>query len=327
MVETIENTLVYQVIESESGSRLDQFLAMRAPELSRSRIKNLIDRGLAEIDGVCSKAARRVKAGQVVKLDVPQVAPVDLIPDEQVIFGILYEDSHIIVVNKPPDLVVHPATGHATGTLVHGLLASCSDLAGVGGELRPGIVHRLDKDTSGVMVVAKTDRAHVALVDGFTERKMAKTYLAICHGQPKEDRGQIDAPIGRHPVRRQEMSIRSTSGRPALTRWEVLRRFRMSLSLLRLQILTGRTHQIRVHLASIGCPVLGDGIYGRGTSGLKKGGGSLKGSVKRQMLHAHRLGLTHPVTGQRMEFEAPLPMDMVMVLELLEKNEMDNGQT
>lgn len=315
----MEQTLFYHVPASDEGERLDRFLAAQAAELSRSRVKNLIDQGLARVEGVEARPSQRLRAGQTVILIVPPVSPPDLEPDPEVIFDILYQDRDIIVVDKPPGLVVHPAAGHYSGTLVHGLLAACPDLAGIGGQARPGIVHRLDKDTSGVMVAAKTEQAHHALVQAFKSGGVKKTYAAVCRGWPSAGKGEINAPIGRHPSRRKEMSTRSRSSRSALTTWEVLRRFGLGASFLRLNIMTGRTHQIRVHLASIGCPVLGDKVYGVGLKALKKSGGPLKGLVKRQMLHARRLGLVHPVRNEFMVFEAPLPPDMTLVLETLEK--------
>ena len=310
-------TLTLPVPDEGAGERLDRFLASRAGELSRARIKGLIDRGLCRVDDKAAKAAQRLKAGQRVDLTVPETADPDLTPDATVVFTILYEDADIVVVDKPAGLVVHPAAGHGAGTLVHGLLAACPDLSGVGGEARPGIVHRLDKDTSGVLIAAKTDRAHRVLADGFKNRAFDKTYLAVCVGRPEKNQGEIDAPIGRHPIRRKEMSIRSESGRRALTRYEVIETFPAGASYLRVHLLTGRTHQIRVHLASIGCPILGDPVYGKGAAGLKGHLGPMKHLVRRQQLHAHRLGLPHPVTNERMEFVAPVPADMVGVLAAL----------
>ena len=222
------------------------------------------------------------------------------------------------MVDKPAGLVVHPAAGHASGTLVHGLLAACPDMEGIGGEGRPGIVHRLDKDTSGVMVAAKTSEALRKLVDDFKNGRVSKTYLALCLGWPDRDRGEIDLPIGRHPVRRKEMSTRSNRGRPARTAYQVLARYGLGIGFLSVRIFTGRTHQIRVHLASQGFPVLGDPVYGRGPAALKNGGGPLKKLVRRQLLHSHRLSLKHPVTGRSLECEAPRPTDMARVLEILE---------
>lgn len=314
----VEHRFKFEVPVESVGERLDRYLTVMAPDLSRARIKSLIDQGWAMVDGRTTKAGRKLKAGQVVELTLPAAVPTSVEPDENVEFDILYQDAHIIVVNKPPGLVVHPAAGHWEGTLVHGLLAVIDDLKGVGGETRPGIVHRLDKDTSGVMVVAKNDRAHHALVEKFKTRDVSKQYLAICSGGPKADTGRVDTPIGRHPVKRKQMSTRSTAGRPAVTLFEVDRRFNLGASLLKVNILTGRTHQIRVHLASIGCPVLGDRVYGKGPEALKQGGGILKALVRRQMLHAHRLMFGHPITGEPLMFEAPLPSDMRRVLAALE---------
>lgn len=272
------------------------------------------------MDGNIVKAGQRLKPGQTISLTVPDPVPVELIPEPEVKFGIIYQDRDLIVVNKPPGLVVHPAAGHRHGTLVQGLLAACPDLAGIGGELRPGIVHRLDKDTSGVMVAAKTARAHQALVDQFKNRRIEKHYLGLCLGRPGLKQGRIDAPIGRHPSRRKEMSTKARSSKPALTEWNVLRLFHPGLSLLQLKILTGRTHQIRVHLASIGCPILGDRVYGRGLGQLRKHG-DLKGLVHRHMLHARTITFIHPSSGEEMMFEAELAKDMELVLDCLEKDD------
>ena len=313
--------LTFKVEKSDAGDRLDRFLSRRVPDLSRARIKTLIDDGLALLDGRQTKAGARIKPGSTVILTIPEVRPPEVRPDPDVAFDILYQDSDIVVINKPPGLVVHPAPGHSEGTLVHGLLAACGDLTGIGGEIRPGIVHRLDRDTSGVMVVAKTDISHQNLVNTFKDRKVEKMYVAFCLGKPNRRQGEVEAPIGRHPVHRKKMSTRCRTGRYALTRYEVLRTFSKGISYMRLQILTGRTHQIRVHMASIGCPVLGDKVYGRGPAGLPGGGAEIKGLVKRQMLHSHQLTFDHPVTGRRMQLTAPLPKDMVDVLAALEQEE------
>ena len=326
----MSRNLQYYVSPRNQGDRLDIFLAGAAADisgLSRARIKKLINDGFVQVDNRPAKPGLKLKNGQEVRLEIPEPVPTELIPDPEVRFEILHQDKDILVINKPAGLVVHPAAGHRTGTLVHGILAVCSDLAGVGGELRPGIVHRLDKDTSGVMVAAKTDLAHQVLVDQFKEGRIDKYYLAVCRGWPDSDLGLIDSPIGRHPVRRKEMSTRSRSGRAAVTKWEVVKRFGVGVSLLRLNILTGRTHQIRVHLASIGCPILGDKVYGVGLSWLKKGKSSLKGMVKRQMLHSAKITFSHPVDGSRVSFEAPVPEDMALVLQVLESEEVDGKTT
>ena len=312
---------VFKVEESDAGERLDRFLAHRAPELSRARIKTLIDDGLVCLEGKAAKAGAKLKPGATVVLTVPEVRPPDVRPDPDVAFDILYQDSDIVVINKPPGLVVHPAPGHSEGTLVHGLLAACGDLTGIGGEIRPGIVHRLDRDTSGVMVVAKTEPALKKLVETFKDRKVEKVYVALCLGKPDRRQGEVDAPIGRHPVHRKKMSTHSRSGRHALTKYEVIKTYGLGVSLLRVRILTGRTHQIRVHLAAIGCPVLGDTVYGRGTAGLRGGGGEIKGLVNRQMLHAHQLTFEHPITGESMRLTAPYPNDLAEVLDALDRSE------
>ncbi|MBU2550371.1 MAG: RluA family pseudouridine synthase [Proteobacteria bacterium] len=310
----------FKVPEISQGQRLDRCLTDWAPDLSRSRIKSLIDQGLVSVEDRPAKASQKLKTGQSVDLIVPEVRPSELEADPGVAFDVLYQDEDVIVINKPAGLVVHPGAGHQGGTLVHGLLAVCDDLAGVGGEARPGIVHRLDKDTSGVMIAAKSDRAHQALVEAFKGGGIRKTYLALCRRWPDAERGEIDAPIGRHPVRRKEMSTRSRAGRPALTRWEILRRYGLGASLLQLRILTGRTHQIRVHLASLGCPVLGDRVYGSESGGTGGAWKPLKNLLTRQMLHARALGFQHPVTGQDLEFEAPLPPDMDRLMTALEES-------
>jgi len=313
----------YSVPAEGRGLRLDRFLTDLPLKLSRSQLKRLIDDGFVQVDGLPAKAGLRLKPGQAVGIVLPDPEPSRLEPEAGVCFGILYQDADLIVVDKPAGLVVHPAAGHRTGTLVHGLLSACPDLAGIGGEVRPGIVHRLDKDTSGVMIVAKTDGAHQNLAAQFKEGRILKRYLGLCRGRPPAERGEVEAAIGRHPVRRKQMSIRSRSGRPAVTRYEVVQRFGLGVSLLRLRLLTGRTHQIRVHLASIGCPILGDPVYGRGMGGLKDDGRLLKGLVSRQMLHAQTIGFRHPVSGEEMVFTAPVPRDMARVLEALEQNEAD----
>ncbi|MDA8139926.1 MAG: RluA family pseudouridine synthase, partial [Desulfobacteraceae bacterium] len=234
---------------------------------------------------------------------------------------ILYEDRDLIVVNKPPGLVVHPAAGHACGTLVNGLLHHCPDLVGIGGERRPGIVHRLDKDTSGVMVVAKNNQAHQGLSQSFKDRRIQKIYLAIVMGCPDQAGGTIDLPVGRHPMDRKKMSVNSPRGRIAVTNWQVREQF-PGAALLALELKTGRTHQIRVHCQSMGHPIVGDPIYGskRGLQHLDRAHSEVYAVLKqaqRQMLHAARLGFVHPVSGQFMTFEAALPQDMALLIEAL----------
>jgi 23S rRNA pseudouridine1911/1915/1917 synthase len=239
--------------------------------------------------------------------------PLSLKP-EPIPLLVLYEDPSIIVIDKPAGMVVHPAPGNPSGTLVNALLHHCNDLSGINGALRPGIVHRLDKETSGVMVVAKNDESYRHLTRQFKNRTVEKVYLAIAYGNIKQNEGQIDSAIGRHPDQRKKMSTKTKKGRVALTRWKVLERLG-PFTLLEIHPQTGRTHQIRVHLSSIGHPILGDPLYG------KKGTVEMMKKMGRQALHAHRLGFTHPRTGERIQFVAPIPEDMSNVLSFLRKQE------
>jgi 23S rRNA pseudouridine1911/1915/1917 synthase len=247
------------------------------------------------------KSGYRVRAGEQIKGFIPPPEPVRFHP-EPIPLDILYEDMHLIVVNKPPGLVVHPAPGHHSGTLVNGLLYHCPNLEGIGTKLRPGIVHRLDKDTSGTLVVAKTGFVHHHLSDQFKSRRIEKKYLALVLGEPRADSGTISDPIGRHPIHRKRMSTTSRKGREAETRWRVRKRIE-GATLLELDLKTGRTHQIRVHCAAIHHPIIGDPVYGYRRI-------SKQISAPRQMLHAWRLGFFHPATGEWMRFESPIPEDM-----------------
>ncbi len=304
-----------KVTENDQRRRLDQFLSESDLEISRSQVKHLIEKGSIILNEKDTKPGVRLKAGDVISGTLPAPEPLSLEP-QALPLSILYEDPSIIVVDKPAGMVVHPAVGAPSGTLVNALLHHCKDLAGINGVLRPGIVHRLDKDTSGVMVIAKDDQAYQGLSRQFKERTVEKAYLAIAYGQFREAEGLIDSPIGRHPVERKRMSIRTKKGRTAVTRWKVLESLK-GFSSLEVLPETGRTHQIRVHLSSIGHPLLGDQVYG------KKGRiGSiheplLKECVlrlHRQALHARRLAIDHPRTGQRMLFASPVPQDMQEVL-------------
>jgi 23S rRNA pseudouridine1911/1915/1917 synthase len=284
-------------------------LAQRLPGLSRSRVQALVRSGDVKVNGESRRPHDKVSAGMEVTVHVPPARPVP-VAAEDIPLDVIHEDPDVIVVNKAAGLVVHPAAGHASGTLVNALLHHCGDLAGVGGELRPGIVHRLDKDTSGVMVVAKNDDAMASLVAQFKQGAVRKEYLAVVNGTPRPAAGTVETLIGRSRHDRKKMSARPARGREAVTSYEVVEELG-SFALLRVRIETGRTHQIRVHLAHIGHPVVGDRQYGRRKpTAVDTGAG-------RQMLHAHRLGFRHPRSGEALTFEAPMPEDMNAVLERL----------
>ncbi|HMP74555.1 MAG TPA: RluA family pseudouridine synthase [Kiritimatiellia bacterium] len=295
------------VAEGEGGLRLDVWLAGREGGLSRARWQELIKQGRVLVEGVVRKANHGVRAGERVVAEIPPPEPVELIP-EAIPLPVVFEDKALVVVNKPAGMVVHPAPGHSRGTMVHALLHHVEDLEGVGGELRPGIVHRLDRDTSGLLVVAKSEEALTKLAGQFKSREVAKEYRALVWGCPRLVKGTVDVPIGRDPVHRQKMSVRAPNGRSAITHYEVLERF-AEASLLGVKIETGRTHQIRVHLAHLGHPIVGDATYGRG------GKRSLRVMAERQMLHAAKLAFRHPLSGKDLAFEAELPEDFLAVLE------------
>ena len=314
-----DSTFCYDIPETAEGTRFDVFLYNSSVGLSRSRIQTLIRDCHAEVNDRPSKPSHKLKAGDRVSLTIPPPTLPDLTPDE-VEFQIIHEDSSLIVLSKPAGVVVHPAPGHSTGTLVHGLLHHCKNLSGIGGVLRPGIVHRLDKDTSGLMVAAKDDRTHASLAQQFKSGLVKKQYVALVHGRIKGKEGKISLPIARHPSKRKEMAVVLSGGRKALTLWQKLVEFDMGFSLLSISIKTGRTHQIRVHLSHMGYPVAGDAVYGYGPNWWKKRFHQKNGpllNIKRQMLHSKRLCFVHPVNENYMEFEAPLPADMKHALEVL----------
>ena len=298
-------------VVDRAGERLDRLIARFVPELSRARAQQLIASGLVSVAGrPCAKAAERPAAGARVAVTVPAARPVALEP-EDLRLPVLYEDGELLVIDKPAGLVVHPGAGISRGTVVHGLLYQVSGLRGVGGELRPGIVHRLDKDTSGCLVVAKTEQALRGLQAQFKSRQVEKRYRALVHGAPPES-GEIDAPLARHPVDRKRFTSRGTAGRRAVTRFTVLARAE-GAAWVDVELLTGRTHQIRAHFADRGWPLFCDKLYG----GTRKEGPSAPARVRaaaaalgRQGLHALRLAFTHPLTGARVECEAPLPSDL-----------------
>lgn len=297
----------------DSGKRLDLYIASRISNCSRSVATNLIRSGKIRVQGMIRKPGYRVKAGDEIRGCIPPPVPIPFKP-EPIPIEILHEDDEIIVINKQPGLVVHPAPGHYSGTLVNALLFHCPNLKGIGGALRPGIVHRLDKDTSGVLVVAKNDKAHHYLSKQFKSRRVKKAYLALVYGNMESDSGSISLPIGRHPVDRKKMSTTSRKSRVAETAWQIKERFEWA-SLIAVNLKTGRTHQIRVHCAAIKHPVMGDKVYGLRKSGKNVTcGKNLLGLVQRQMLHAWRIGLTHPETEEMVSFEAPIPPDMQAVI-------------
>ena len=280
------------------------------PDITRSYLQKLLKDGSVQMNGKPVKASTKTAAGAVIALTIPEPEEPEILP-ENIPLDILYEDSDVILINKPKDMVVHPAAGHYTGTLVNALMYHCrGDLSGINGVLRPGIVHRIDKDTTGVLIVCKNDRAHNALAEQLKEHSITRKYRAIVCGNLKEDEGTVDAPIGRHPQDRKKMAIVRSGGKRAVTHYRVLERFGND-TYIECQLETGRTHQIRVHMASLGHPLLGDEIYGRAKSPFKLEG---------QTLHAMVLGFIHPTTGEYMEFEAPLPEYFEKLLEKLRKS-------
>jgi 23S rRNA pseudouridine1911/1915/1917 synthase len=307
-------------VEAElDGTRLDAFLAGMLPELSRSQLQRLIKDGHVQGPGKALRASTPVHTGQVFTLSLPE--PVAATPAAEALpLRIVFEDPDLVVLEKPPGMVVHPGAGHASGTLVNALLHHVRDLSGIGGELRPGIVHRLDRGTSGLMVIAKHDRAHQDLTRQFTDREVEKEYVALVWGVVHAGR-RIEDPIGRDPVNRQKMSTRARRARSAVTRVTYAHHFK-GATLIKVAIATGRTHQIRVHLNAIGHPVVGDGIYGgvhrRTPSNLRA---VLR--LERPFLHAARLAFTHPSDGRRVEFDSPLPPDLQAVLDDIAAREED----
>jgi len=301
-----------------SGKRLDQFLSESRLNLSRSQAKRLIQEKMVFLNQKEAKPSSHLKTGDIVSGMIPQPKPIFLQP-EPLPLTIFYEDPSIIVVDKPAGMVVHPAYGNPSGTLVNALLYHCKDRAGINGSIRPGIVHRLDKGTSGVMVVAKDDQAYHQLTKQFKNRTVEKSYLAIVYGKFSQDTGVINAPIGRHLSQRKRMSTRTRKGREAITHWRVMERLN-GFTLLEIFPHTGRTHQIRVHLSSIGHPLLGDPLYGRKGKPGAFGDPLFRELVRRmnrQALHSHRLGFIHPRTGERVSFISPIPEDMSKILSFL----------
>jgi 23S rRNA pseudouridine1911/1915/1917 synthase len=317
MMKQVEHR-IYLVEKRDQDLRLDVFLARRDPSLSRTRVQKMIAQGAVQSKDRKLKASHRVREGETIDCRIEPADEYGASP-EDIPLCVIFEDSSLIVLDKPAGLVVHPAAGHHSGTLVNALLFHCRDLSGIGGIMRPGIVHRLDKDTSGLIVVAKSDRAHAALTQQFKRREVKKKYSALVWGDMKQDQGIVDLPVGRHPQERKKMSTHSRRGREASTRWQVRQRYGVA-TLLDLDIETGRTHQIRVHLHAIGHPVVGDGIYG----GLRRANAveepalraALKG-MRRQALHAAQLRFIHPLTGRPLSFSTSPAADMAGLCERL----------
>lgn len=299
-----------EVSSEDAGIRIDKYLAEQLPDITRSYLQKLLKDGSVQMNGKPVKASAKTVAGAAIELTIPEPEEPEILP-EDIPLDILYEDSDVILINKPKDMVVHPAAGHYTGTLVNALMYHCKgDLSGINGVLRPGIVHRIDKDTTGVLIVCKNDRAHNALAEQLKEHSITRKYRAIVCGNLKEDEGTVDAPLGRHPQDRKRMAIVRSGGKRAVTHYRVLERFG-NYTYIECRLETGRTHQIRVHMASLGHPLLGDEIYGRAKSPFKLEG---------QTLHAMVLGFIHPTTGEYLEFEAPLPEYFEKLLEKLRKS-------
>lgn len=308
----------FTVTESDAGLRLDTAIAARHPSLSRSYAGRLIRSGQITVNRLIKKPGYLIRAGDVIQVEILAPEPMRCRPEEMPL-SILYEDGDLIVIDKPPGLVVHPGAGHKSRTLANALLFHCPGIEGLGDGIRPGIVHRLDKETSGCIVVAKNDLAYKDLSRQFKTREIRKAYLALVYGEVKTANGVIRLPIGRHPTDRKKMSTKSRSSRPTETRWKIKDRF-SGVTLLEIDLKTGRTHQVRVHCAAMGHPVVGDRTYGkkkRWKTHPSKRIREVLGAVRRQMLHAWQLRFCHPKTGTWMRFESPIPEDLAAVLNAL----------
>ena len=314
MVDEFEDDDEHQIVvdTAQAGGRLDAVIAAAVP-LSRAQVQRLIEDGRVTIGDVAVTKSTRVRAGDVIDVVVPPPEPLEVIA-EPIPLAILFEDPDLVVIDKPAGLVVHPAAGHASGTLVNALLYHCKDLSGIGGVARPGIVHRLDKDTSGVMVAAKSERAHAALTAGFADKSIERTYLAITTPAPPAASGTLRTLYGRHPVHRKKFSSKVTSGKHAVTHWQLVERLHES-ALVRFRLETGRTHQIRVHASDHGWPLVGDPVYGHKPRDERIA--KIARALGRQALHAATLAFAHPATGTRLAFESPLPEDMQRALAAL----------
>jgi 23S rRNA pseudouridine1911/1915/1917 synthase len=323
------------VVQDGEDARLDAFVAARVETLSRSAVQRLIDEGQVTVDGLARLASYKVRPGEVVEVTIPEARPAEVKP-EALEIGILYQDSDLVVINKPKGMATHPSPGTPAGTLVNALLSCIDDLSGIGGVERPGIVHRLDKDTSGVLVVAKNDRAHLALSEQIAARTAVRKYLALVWGDPQFEVAEVDTPLGRHPKDRMRMAVvrdvQRYHARHAVTDLTVLERF-TGFALLEAGLRTGRTHQIRVHCSFIGHPVVGDPVYGGTKRALPQSLGraereqlaALISGLKGQALHAFELSFDHPTSGERMTFSAPLPADTLSLVNWLREHSEARG--
>ncbi len=294
------------VPQADAGERLDRFLAAAVPGLSRSRARQLIDEGFVSVPGGVARASMRLKGLEEITVREPAPRVSELVPEDRPL-TVLFQDAHLMVVEKPAGMVVHPAPGHAEGTLVHVLLSRADALSGIGGVERPGIVHRLDRDTSGLLVAAKSDIAHARLSAQLAAHGMSRRYHGIVWGRPARSEGTVSTRVGRHPVHRKKMAVLASGGREAVTRYRCLETFG-GFTLVEFRLETGRTHQVRVHCAHLGCPIVGDDVYGRSRKvPAGKGAGAPAVAVSRFLLHAFHLGFVHPVSGEWMEFTVPDP--------------------
>lgn len=301
-----QELMEWQVEEIHAGDRIDKYMADSLPEdVSRSQVQQWIKDGLVRVNGSPVKANFRLSAADRIEMAAPQIIDAEIVP-EPIPLNVVYEDQDVIVVDKPRGMVVHPAPGHASGTLVNALMYHCGDLSGINGERRPGIVHRIDKDTSGLLMAAKNDKAHLSLSAQLKDHSVTRRYIAIVHGRLEHDQGTVDAPIGRDLKDRKLFAVNTKNGKRAVTHFRVMERF-AAYTMLELQLETGRTHQIRVHMLFIGHPLVGDPVYGR-NKGVAMDG---------QALHAAVLGFMHPSSGKYMEFESPIPQEMARVTEII----------
>lgn len=306
-----EDAMEWTIQPGQGGDRIDKFVVDQLEQagaggISRTQVQDWIKEGAVTVNGRVVKANYKTDEADVVALAIPEAQAADILP-EDIPLDIVYEDSDVIVINKPRGMVVHPAPGHSSGTVVNALMYHCKDLSGINGMLRPGIVHRIDKDTTGLLMAAKNDLAHVSLAEQLKEHSVTRKYIALVHGNLPHDQGTVDAPIGRDAADRKLFTVTDRNSKTAITHFVVLERIGGDYSLLELQLETGRTHQIRVHMKYIGYPLAGDPAYGRNKTVALDG----------QALHAAVLGFTHPRTGERLQFEAPLPQDMEHVLDSL----------